>query len=214
MGGHPQKMKVQIRYITAFAVPVLEYTINQGRIMNLDRVSSGRDVPNDVNVIIEIPMNADPIKYEVDKETGAVFVDRFMSTAMHYPCNYGYIPHTISDDGDPVDVLVLSPVPVITGVVVRCRPIGMLKMEDEAGGDAKLLAVPVDKLSSLYRAIKSPRDLPELTTAQISHFFQHYKDLEPGKWVKIEGWVGAEEAKKEILAGVERFRKAKKKPKF
>jgi len=207
-------MKVQIRYITAFAAPVLEYAINQGRIMNLDRVSSGRDVPNDVNVIIEIPMNADPIKYEVDKETGAVFVDRFMSTAMHYPCNYGYIPHTISDDGDPVDVLVLSPVPVITGVVVRCRPIGMLKMEDEAGGDAKLLAVPVDKLSSLYRTIKSPRDLPELTTAQISHFFQHYKDLEPGKWVKIEGWVGAEEAKKEILAGVERFRKAKKKPKF
>ena len=121
---------------------------------------------------------------------------------------------TISDDGDPVDVLVLSPVPVITGVVVRCRPIGMLKMEDEAGGDAKLLAVPVDRLSSLYRAIKSPRDLPELTTAQISHFFQHYKDLEPGKWVKIEGWVGAEEAKQEILAGVERYKKAKKKPKF
>src|ERR1039458_4020948 len=119
---------------------------SSGHTMNLDRVSSGCDVPNDVNVIIEIPMNADTIKYEVDKETGAVFVDRFMSTAMHYPCNYGYIPHTISDDGDPVDVLVLSPVPIITGVVVRCRPIGMLKMEDEAGGDAKLLAVPVDKL--------------------------------------------------------------------
>jgi inorganic pyrophosphatase len=182
--------------------------------MNLDRVTSGRDVPNDINVIIEIPMNADPIKYEVDKETGAVFVDRFMSTAMHYPCNYGYIPHTISDDGDPVDVLVLSPVPVITGVVVRCRPIGMLKMEDEAGGDAKVLAVPIDKLSSLYRTIKSPRDLPELATSQISHFFQHYKDLEPGKWVKIEGWVGAEEAKQEILAGVARYKRAKKKPKF
>ena len=205
---------VQLTYIIAFGTPVLEYTINLGRTMNLDRVTSGHDVPNDVNVIIEIPMNADPIKYEVDKQTGAVFVDRFMSTAMHYPCNYGYIPHTISDDGDPVDVLVLSPVPVITGVVVRCRPIGMLKMEDEAGGDAKLLAVPVDRLSSLYRAIKSPRDLPELTTAQISHFFQHYKDLEPGKWVKIEGWVGAEEAKQEILAGVERYKKAKKKPKF
>ena len=205
---------VQLIDITAFGTPDLGYTINLGRTMNLDRVTSGRDVPNDVNVIIEIPMNADPIKYEVDKQTGAVFVDRFMSTAMHYPCNYGYIPHTISDDGDPVDVLVLSPVPVITGVVVRCRPIGMLKMEDEAGGDAKLLAVPVDRLSSLYRAIKSPRDLPELTTAQISHFFQHYKDLEPGKWVKIEGWVGAEEAKQEILAGVERYKKAKKKPKF
>ena len=182
--------------------------------MNLDRVTSGRDVPNDVNVIIEIPMNADPIKYEVDKETGAVFVDRFMSTAMHYPCNYGYVPHTISEDGDPVDVLVLSPVPIITGVVVRCRPIGLLKMEDEAGGDSKLLAVPVDKLSSLYRAIKSPRDLPELLTAQIAHFFEHYKDLEPGKWVKVQGWVGAEEAKKEIRDGLERFRKAKKKPKF
>ena len=205
---------VQSSDITAIGTPDLEYAINLGRTMNLDRVTSGRDVPNDVNVIIEIPMNADPIKYEVDKQTGAVFVDRFMSTAMHYPCNYGYIPHTISDDGDPVDVLVLSPVPVITGVVVRCRPIGMLKMEDEAGGDAKLLAVPVDRLSSLYRTIKSPRDLPELTTAQISHFFQHYKDLEPGKWVKIEGWVGAEEAKQEILAGVERYKRAKKKPKF
>ena len=119
--------------------------------MNLDRVNSGRDVPRDFNVIIEIPMNADPIKYEVDKETGAMFVDRFMSTSMHYPCNYGYIPHTLSDDGDPVDVLVISPVPLISGVVVRCRPLGMLKMTDEAGGDAKVLAVPIDKLCSLYR---------------------------------------------------------------
>ena len=124
--------------------------------MNLDRVRAGNDVPNDCNVIIEIPMHGDPIKYEVDKETGAVFVDRFMSTAMHYPCNYGYIPNTLSDDGDPADVLVLSPVPLITGVVVRCRPIGMLKMDDEAGGDAKILAVPIDKLTGLYRAIHSP----------------------------------------------------------
>src|SRR5487761_2375098 len=130
--------------------------------MGLDRVPAGKSLPNDFNVIIEIPMHSEPIKYEVDKDSGAIFVDRFMSTAMHYPCNYGYIPHTIAGDGDPVDVLVLSPVPLITGVVVRCRPIGMLKMEDEAGGDAKLLAVPVDKLSSLYRTIKSPRDLPEL----------------------------------------------------
>src|ERR1039458_4170341 len=160
----------------------LEYALNQGRTMNLDRVSSGRDVPNDVNVIIEIPMNADPIKYEVDKATGAVFVDRFMSTAMHYPCNYGYIPHTISDDGDPVDVLVLSPVPIITGVVVRCRPIGMLKMEDEAGGDAKLLAVPVDKLLSIYQHWQEPQDMNELLLKQIQHFFEHYKDLEKDKW--------------------------------
>lgn len=176
--------------------------------MNLDRVPAGRDLPNDCNVIIEIPMHGDPIKYEVDKETGAVFVDRFMSTAMHYPCNYGYIPHTLSDDGDPCDVLVLSPVPLITGVVVRCRPIGMLKMDDEAGGDAKILAVPIDKLSALYRAIQSPRDLPEITTQQISHFFEHYKDLEPGKWVRVSSWTGPEEAKREILDSVARFEAA------
>jgi inorganic pyrophosphatase len=182
--------------------------------MNLDRVPSGIDVPNDVNVIIEIPMHAPPIKYEVNKQTGAMYVDRFMSTAMHYPCNYGYIPHTLAGDGDPVDVLVLSPVPLITGVVVRCRPVGMLKMEDDAGDDTKLLAVPVDKLTPLYRAIKSPRDLPDLATAQITHFFQHYKDLEPGKWVKVIGWMDVEAAKKEILDGVKRFKGAKRKPKF
>jgi inorganic pyrophosphatase len=174
--------------------------------MNLDRVSSGTDVPHDCNVIIEIPMHGDPIKYEVDKETGAVFVDRFMSTAMRYPCNYGYIPRTLSGDGDPCDVLVLSPVPLITGVVVRCRPIGMLKMDDEAGVDAKILAVPIDKLSSLYREIDSPRALPEITTRQIAHFFEHYKDLEPGKWVRVSSWVGAEEAKREILDSVARYR--------
>lgn len=182
--------------------------------MNLDRVPSGRDVPNDVNVIIEIPMHAPPIKYEVNKETGAMYVDRFMSTAMHYPCNYGYIPHTLAGDGDPVDVLVLSPVPLITGVVVRCRPVGMLKMEDDAGDDTKLLAVPVDKLTPLYRAIQSPRDLPESTIAQITHFFQHYKDLEPGKWVKVIGWMEADEAKKEILTGIKQYKGAKTKPKF
>lgn len=138
--------------------------------MNLDRVGSGSDIPNDFNVIIEIPMNADPIKYEVDKETGAMFVDRFMSTCMHYPCNYGYIPHTLSDDGDPVDVLVISPVPLITGVVVRCRPLGMLRMSDEAGEDAKLLAVPIHKLCNLYQDINSCEDLPQLVRSQIAHF--------------------------------------------
>jgi inorganic pyrophosphatase len=173
--------------------------------MSLDRVTAGRDVPNDCNVIVEIPMRADPIKYEVDKDTGAVFVDRFMSTAMHYPCNYGYIPRTLSGDGDPCDVLVLSPYPLITGVVVRCRPIGMLKLDDEAGGDAKILAVPIDRLSSLYRSVRSPRDLPEIQTMQIAHFFEHYKDLEPGKWVRVGSWVDAEEAKREILASVERY---------
>lgn len=180
--------------------------------MSLHNVTPGPNAPEEFNVIIEIPMNADPIKYEVDDESGALFVDRFMNTAMHYPCNYGYIPHTISDDGDPVDVLVLSPVPLITGVVVRCRPVGMLKMEDEAGGDAKLLAVPIDKLCSLYRNIQSPRDLPEMVLAQVSHFFEHYKDLEAGKWVKVQGWVGAEEAKKEILDGIARHEAAANKP--
>ncbi|MFO1321276.1 MAG: inorganic diphosphatase [Burkholderiales bacterium] len=182
--------------------------------MNLDRVGPGRDIPNDFNVIIEIPMNADPIKYEVDKQTGAMFVDRFMSTAMHYPCNYGYVPHTLSGDGDPVDVLVLSPVPLITGVVVRCRPVGMLKMTDEAGEDTKVLAVPIDKLCNLYRQVVNPRDLPELVISQISHFFEHYKDLEPGKWVKVTGWVGPEEAKVEIIEGIARYNAATTKPMF
>ena len=182
--------------------------------MNLDRVGPGRDLPHEFNVIIEIPMNADPIKYEVDKETGALFVDRFMSTAMHYPCNYGYIPHTLSGDGDPVDVLLLSPVPLISGVVVRCRPVGMLKMTDEAGADEKLLAVPIDKLCTIYQRIKTPQDLPVLTLDQIRHFFEHYKDLEPGKWVKVEGWLGPDAARKEILAGVARYNTAVDKPRF
>jgi inorganic pyrophosphatase len=182
--------------------------------MNLDRVTSGRDAPNDVNVIIEIPMHAPPIKYEVDKSTGAMFVDRFLSTSMFYPCNYGYIPHTLSGDGDPVDALVVSPLPIVPGAVVRCRPIGMLKMEDEAGDDTKVLAVPIDKLSPLYRGVQAARDLPEITLAQIAHFFEHYKDLERGKWVKVVGWVGPEEAKKEILAGIASYKKAKRKPAF
>ena len=182
--------------------------------MNLDRVGSGNDIPNDFNVIIEIPMNSDPIKYEVDKATGAMFVDRFMSTCMHYPCNYGYIPHTLSDDGDPVDVLVISPVPLITGVVVRCRPLGVLRMCDEAGEDAKLLAVPITKLCNLYEKIATCEDLPKLVRSQISHFFSHYKDLETGKWVKIKGWDGVESAKLEITSGIERFNSTKDKPMF
>src|SRR6266850_2475390 len=134
--------------------------------MNLDRVTAGRDLANDFNVIIEIPMNADPIKYEIDKTTGALFVDRFVSTAMHYPCNYGYVPNTLSGDGDPVDVLVLTPFALMPGVVVRCRPIGLLKMSDEAGEDTKLLAVPIDKLTPLYRHIQTARDLPEQTAGR------------------------------------------------
>lgn len=182
--------------------------------MNLDRVNSGKDVPNEINVIIEIPSHSDPVKYEVDKETGAMFVDRFMNTAMYYPCNYGYVPHTLSEDGDPVDVLVISPHALISGSVIRCRPVGMLKMTDESGVDAKVLAVPADKLSVLHRHVKEPDDLPKLLLDQISHFFAHYKDLEPNKWVKVEGWVGAAEAKAEIVACVERFKKAPDKPCF
>ena len=182
--------------------------------MSLDRVTPGRAIPEDFNVVIEIPMNADPVKYEVDKATGAIFVDRFMSTAMHYPCNYGYIPHTLSGDGDPVDVLVISPYPLITGVVVRCRPVGMLRMDDEAGEDTKLLAVPIDRLTSQYRGIRSPRDLPPARLDAITHFFEHYKDLEPAKWVKVKGWTGAAAARREILAGVKRYDAARKKPPF
>ena len=182
--------------------------------MNLDRVGSGRDLPNDFNVIIEIPMNADPIKYEVDKETGALFVDRFMGTAMHYPCNYGYIPHTLSDDGDPVDVLVITPFPLVAGVVVRCRPIGVLKMVDEAGGDEKLLAVPIDRVLPWYKHWNKPDDINPERLAQIQHFFEHYKDLEKGKWVKVDGWGGPEDAAASIQAGVDRYGAAKEKPKF
>ena len=182
--------------------------------MNLDRVSSGHDVPNDINVIIEIPSHADPVKYEVDKETGAMFVDRFMNTAMHYPCNYGYVPHTLSEDGDPVDVLVVTPIPLISGSVIRCRPVGMLKMTDEKGPDAKVLAVPIDKLCSLYRQVQKAEDLPTMLIAQIAHFFEHYKDLEANKWVKVEGWTDGAAARDEIVSGVERYRNAKDKPFF
>ncbi|MHB0990522.1 MAG: inorganic diphosphatase [Burkholderiales bacterium] len=173
--------------------------------MSLNQVPAGKDLPNDFNVVIEIPMNGAPIKYEVDKDSGAIFVDRFMSTAMHYPCNYGYIPQTLSEDGDPVDVLVITPFPLMPGVVVRCRTLGMLRMSDEAGFDAKLVAVPVEKLSSMYKSVKSVQDLPTLILAQIAHFFEHYKDLEPGKWVKVENWTDVEEAKAEIMAGVARY---------
>lgn len=175
--------------------------------MALKNVPAGKNVPDEFNVIIEIPADSDPVKYEVDKETGALFVDRFMTTAMYYPCNYGYVPETISDDGDPVDVLVVTPYPVTPGSVVRCRAVGMLTMEDEAGGDAKLLAVPIDKVLSMYSHWKSIEDVNPQRLAAIQHFFEHYKDLEKGKWVKIKGWEGPEAAKAEISNGVARFKK-------
>jgi len=175
--------------------------------MSLDNVTPGKNAPDQFNVIIEIPMNADPIKYEVDKASGAIFVDRFMSTAMHYPCNYGYIPKTLSDDGDPVDVLVITPYPLVSGVVVTCRPIGILKMEDEAGGDAKLLAVPIDKILPIYTHWQKPEDMNPLRLKTIQHFFEHYKDLEPGKWVKILGWEGPQAARDEITSGIAAYEK-------
>lgn len=175
--------------------------------MALDKVKPGDKAPDAFNVIIEIPMNADPIKYEVDKESGAIFVDRFMGTAMHYPTNYGYVPQTISGDGDPVDVLVITPFPLIPGVVVTCRPIGILKMEDEGGIDGKVLAVPTDKILPIYTHWQKPEDINPLRLKQIAHFFEHYKDLEPGKWVKVLGWEGVDAAKQEILDGIANYAK-------
>ena len=179
--------------------------------MSLDNVTPGNNVPESFNVIIEIPMNADPVKYEVDKATSAIFVDRFMSTSMHYPTNYGYVPKTISGDGDPVDVLVITPVPLIPGVVVTCRAIGILKMTDEAGEDGKVLAVPVDKILSIYSHWKKPEDMNPIRLKTIAHFFEHYKDLEPNKWVKVEGWECPEAAHKEILDGIANYQKDAKK---
>lgn len=182
--------------------------------MNLDRVTPGKNVPDEINVIIEIPAHSDPVKYEVDKETGAMFVDRFMNVAMHYPCNYGYVPHTLSEDGDPVDVLVITPIPIISGSVIQCRPLAMLRMTDESGPDAKIVAVPKDKLSTLYREVKTIDDLRPELLKQISHFFEHYKDLEANKWVKLDGWEGLESAKKEIMDSIARYNQAQPKPMF
>ncbi|ACE62638.1 inorganic diphosphatase [Actinobacillus pleuropneumoniae] len=175
--------------------------------MGLENVPAGKELPDDIYVVIEIPANADPIKYEVDKETGTLFVDRFMSTAMFYPANYGYVNHTLSSDGDPVDVLVPTPYPLQPGSVIRCRPVGVLKMTDEAGGDAKVVAVPHTKLSKEYDHIKDVNDLPALLKAQIQHFFESYKALEAGKWVKVEGWGDVSEARQEILESFERAKK-------
>ena len=174
--------------------------------MSLMQVNSGNNIPNEINVIIEIPMNAAPVKYEVDKHTGTLFVDRFLATAMFYPANYGYIPHTLSEDGDPVDVVVITPYPLISAAVIACRPIGILKMTDESGIDAKILAVPIRKLSQLYDKISTYNDLPQPLLLAFEHFFKHYKDLEPGKWAQINGWEGPEIAHKEIVSGIQKFK--------
>jgi inorganic pyrophosphatase len=172
--------------------------------MGYAAVSAGKDLPNDINVIIEIPAFAAPIKYEVDKDTDLVWVDRLQGATMSYPANYGYINQTLANDGDPVDVLVVTPHPLMVGSVIRCRPIGILKMTDDGGEDAKVIAVPVDKLTPIYKDISAVEQIP-LLKEQIEHFFKHYKDLEPGKWVKIDGWEDAESARKEIIEGANRY---------
>lgn len=176
--------------------------------MRLDAIPIGDNPPDEVNVLIEVPVGGEPIKYEMDKAAGTMFVDRFLYTPMRYPGNYGFIPHTLSDDGDPTDVLVPNQRPIIPGAIMPCRPIGVLLMEDEAGIDAKIIAVPTTKLTRRYEKILHVQDLPEITLQQISHFFEHYKDLESEKWVKITGWGDAEHARELILSDIEKAKNA------
>jgi len=172
--------------------------------MNLDAIPIGNSPPDDVNVIIEVAIGGEPIKYEMNKAAGTLFVDRFLHTPMRYPGNYGFVPHTLSDDGDPIDVLVANTRPIVPGAVINVRPVGVLKMEDDGGGDEKIIAVPVPKLTKRYINVHDVSDLPEITRDQIRHFFEHYKDLEPGKWVKVLGWGGAEEARRLIAEAIAR----------
>lgn len=172
--------------------------------MRLEKISIGEHPPHEVNVIIEIPMGGYPVKYEMDKESGAMFVDRFLHTSMVYPGNYGFIPHTLAADGDPIDVLVVGQAPVSSGAIIRSRPIGALLMEDEAGADEKILAVPIDRLHPFYAKVLSYSDLPEILLEQVAHFFSHYKDLEKGKWVSITKWIDRDEAKALIMEGITR----------
>jgi inorganic pyrophosphatase len=178
-----------------------------GSAMFIDKISTGKNPPDEVNVIVENSVGGAPVKYEIDKESGAPMVDRFLHVAMQYPGNYGFIPHTLSEDGDPVDVLIVGAIPVVPGAVVAVRPIGVLKMEDEAGGDEKIIAVPIDKLDPEFTDIKNYTDLPESKRKRIEHFFERYKELEPGKWVKLHGWGDVNEAKKMIEDGIERYKK-------
>ena len=174
--------------------------------MNIDLIPVGDDPPNSLNVIIEVPVGGEPIKYELDKEAGTLVVDRFLYTAMRYPGNYGFIPHTLSNDGDPIDVLIANSKPIISGAVCNCRPVGVLYMQDEAGGDEKIIAVPSDKVSPIYRKIMNYSDLPEMLLSRIAHFFNHYKDLESGKWVKIDRWGDAAEARAMIEEAIKAAR--------
>ncbi len=175
--------------------------------MNIDKISIGNDAPNEVNVIIEVQSGGYPVKYEMDKESGAIFVDRYLSTAMRYPCNYGFVPHTLSDDGDPIDVLVVGNTPLMPGCVIAARPVGVLVMEDEAGEDEKIIAVPSNKLSMYHGDIHNYTDIPKILTDRIAHFFEQYKALEPNKWVKVHHWGDAAEAKKYMVSAIENAKK-------
>jgi inorganic pyrophosphatase len=172
--------------------------------MRIDAIAIGHNPPEDVNVIVEVPIGGEPIKYEMDKAAGTLVVDRFLHTAMRYPGNYGFVPHTLSDDGDPIDVLVANTRPIAPGAVINVRPIGVLKMQDDAGGDEKIIAVPVPRLTKRYAHVHNYTDMPEITLLQIQHFFEHYKDLEPGKWVKLMGWGDAAEARRLIVEAIAR----------
>ena len=172
--------------------------------MRIDAISYGNNPPEDINVIVEVPVGGQPIKYEMDKDAGTLVVDRFLYTPMTYPGNYGFVPHTLSDDGDPIDVLICNTRPLIPGCVINVRPVGVLVMEDNAGEDEKILAVPGDALTRRYSSVKEYSDLPDITLQQIQHFFEHYKDLEPGKWVKIGDWMGSADAKRMIVEAIER----------
>lgn len=174
--------------------------------MDISKIPVGEDPPWDINVIVEVPVGTEPVKYEMDKESGALFVDRIMHTSMRYPCNYGFVPHTLSDDGDAADILIANRTPIMPGAVVRCRPIGVLIMEDEAGMDEKILAVPVKQLHPFYDDVTSYKEIPKIMIDQISHFFQHYKDLEEGKWVKIIGWEDADIAAELIEKAIKAYK--------
>ncbi|MEM7694830.1 MAG: inorganic diphosphatase [Pseudomonadota bacterium] len=172
--------------------------------MRIDAIPIGKNPPDDVNVVIEVPVGGEPIKYELDKESGTLWVDRFLYTPMRYPANYGFVPHTLSDDGDPIDVMIASTRPIAPGAVMNARPVGVLKMEDDGGADEKILAVPSNNLTKRYEKVRSYEDFPPITIEQIQHFFEHYKDLEPGKWVKVNGWGDVDEAKRLIVEAIAR----------
>jgi inorganic pyrophosphatase len=180
--------------------------------MRIEAIAIGHNPPDDINVIIEVPIGGEPIKYEMDKEAGTLVVDRFLYTPMRYPGNYGFVPHTLSEDGDPIDVLIANTRPILPGAVINVRPVGVLNMSDDGGGDEKIIAVPSPRLTQRYVNVRDYTDLPRITLDQIQHFFEHYKDLEPGKWVKIAGWGDAEEAKRRIQEAIDREAKTRSHP--